>query len=149
MATAERSPPLKYSYGDTRKWTMNTRRRVCVVQVDTMKKGIRILLAMSLVASLFVVGFAGNAAATDYHHKKKAGNSQHSWQYANSHVDQEQYVAQGNWNKQDDNYAVSAAFGEDAESDEAYATQASYQSNHNSQSAWSNAENDNEQEWED
>ncbi|MFH5797530.1 hypothetical protein [Haladaptatus sp. CMAA 1911] len=111
-----------------------------------MRKSLKILLAMTIVGSLFAVGFAGNAAAD------RGGDSQENFQWASSHVDQEQYVAQGNFNHQDDNYAVSAAgnlgSGE-AESGDAYAIQASYQSNDNSQSAWSNAENENEQEWED
>ncbi|WP_254663198.1 hypothetical protein [Haladaptatus sp. W1] len=102
---------------------------------------------MSLVASLFVMGFAGNAAATDRHHRHGGDHSvQYSEQHAWSGVNQDQYVAQGNWNSQDDNYAVSAAIGEDAESDDATAIQASAQSNQNSQSAWSNAGNWNEQE---
>ncbi len=113
-----------------------------------MKKGFRMLLAMALVASVFALGFAGNAAAYD-HHKKMAGDSQHSAQWASSHVDQEQYVAQGNWNKQDDNYAVSAALGwkgGEAESGDAYAVQYSEQENNNAQAAWSNAQNWNSQE---
>ena len=104
-----------------------------------MKKTIKLLLVMSMVASVFVVGFAGNAAA----------DSQSSHQWASSHVDQEQYVAQGNSNYQDDNVAVSAALGHDAESDDATAIQANYQSNKNSQNAYSNAQNFNWQNQED
>ncbi|MGA9403345.1 hypothetical protein [Haladaptatus sp.] len=107
-----------------------------------MRKSLKILLVMSMVASVFAIGFAGNAAA----------DSQSSHQWASSHVDQDQYVAQGNSNYQDDNYAVSAAgnlgSGE-AESGNAYAIQASYQSNDNSQSAYSNAQNFNWQNQDD
>ncbi|MCO8244563.1 MULTISPECIES: hypothetical protein [unclassified Haladaptatus] len=104
-----------------------------------MRKSLKILLVMSMVASVFAIGFAGNAAA----------DSQSSHQWASSHVDQEQYVAQGNSNYQDDNVAVSAALGHDAESGNAYAVQANYQSNKNSQSAYSNAQNFNHQSQED
>jgi hypothetical protein len=118
-----------------------------------MKKGFKVLIAMSLVASLFVMGFAGNAAATDRHHKKMGGdtNVQYSEQHAWSGVNQEQYVGQANVNEQDDNYAVSASgsLGGYASSGDATAIQASAQSNSNSQSAWSNAQNFNEQEQED
>jgi len=109
---------------------------------------------MSLVASLFVMGFAGNAAATDRHHKKMNGdtNVQYSEQHAWSSVHQDQYVGQANVNEQDDNYAISASAawnGGEAESGDAYAVQYSEQENNNAQAAWSNAENDNEQEQED
>ena len=125
-----------------------------------MKKALRILLAVTIVGSLFAVGFAGSAAAEDYH-KKKPGNSQANWQAASSHVDQDQHVAQGNWNEQDDNYAISGAInvdsrdgrpmdsvardrrGSGAESGDAVAIQASAQSNKNLQKAYSNAENKN------
>lgn len=112
-----------------------------------MKKGLKMLLAMALVASVFAVGFAGNAAAYDHH--KKSADSQHSAQWASSHVDQEQYVAQGNANSQEDSYAISAAVGwngGEAESGDAYSVQASYQNNDNTQAAWSGAGNWNEQE---
>ncbi len=117
-----------------------------------MKKGFRVLIAMSLVASLFVMGFAGNAAATTP--SQKEGDN--TFSTANSTrglgVNQDQYVAQGNWNDQDDNTAVSASAawnGGEAESGDAYAVQYSEQENNNAQAAWSNAENDNEQEQED
>ncbi len=110
-----------------------------------MKKGFRVLLAMSLVASLFVVGFAGNAAATDRHHHQDGGDSvQYSEQYALSGVNQEQYVGQANVNEQDDNYAISASAawnGGEAESDDATAIQANAQENENAQVAGSNAQN--------
>ncbi|MGA9399737.1 MAG: hypothetical protein WBV42_02645 [Haladaptatus sp.] len=101
---------------------------------------------MTVVASVFAVGFAGNAAAYGHHHKKMAGDTQYSSQHAWSGVSQGQYVAQGNANHQDTNVAISAALGRDAESDDATAIQASYQSNDNSQAAWSQAGNWNEQE---
>ena len=113
-----------------------------------MKKGFRMLLAMALVASVFAVGFAGNAAAYD-HHKKMAGDTQYSSQHAWSGVGQDQYVAQGNANHQDDNVAISAAVGwrgGEAESGDAYAVQYSEQENNNAQAAWSNAQNWNSQE---
>jgi hypothetical protein len=95
-----------------------------------MKKALKILLAMTIVGSLFAVGFAGNAAA----------DSQSSSQWASSYVNQNQNVWQSNWNSQDDNTAISAAgsFGGEAESGDAIAVQASAQSNSNSQFAWSN-----------
>jgi uncharacterized protein YxeA len=106
-----------------------------------MKKALKILLAMTIVGSLFAVGFAGNAAA----------DSQNSWQSASSYVNQNQDVYQSNSNYQDDNTAISAAgsFYGEAESGDAIAVQSNYQSNRNSQFAYSNAENENEQEWED
>jgi hypothetical protein len=107
------------------------------------KKALKTLLALTIVGSLFAVGFAGNAAAD------RGGDSQDNFQWASSHVHQNQHVWQSNSNYQDDNYAISAAVGHDAESDDATAIQANYQSNKNGQFAWSNAENDNEQEWED
>ena len=109
---------------------------------ETMKKALRILLAVTIVGSLFAVGFAGSAAAADY---KKPSNSQSNWQYASSHVDQDQHVWQSNSNYQDDNYAISGAgsvYGS-AHSGDATAIQANYQSNSNSQNAYSNAENHN------
>ena len=112
-----------------------------------MRKSLKILLVMSMVASVFAIGFAGNAAAL-----ADDNQVQVSGQYASSSVDQTQYVAQGNTNSQEDNYAVSAAgnlgSGE-AESGNAYAVQASYQSNDNSQSAYSNAQNFNWQNQDD
>ncbi|MFH5798256.1 hypothetical protein [Haladaptatus sp. CMAA 1911] len=120
-----------------------------------MKKTIKILLTLTIVGSLFAVGFAGNAAA----------DSQESDQVAVSHVDQDQGVLQYNRNYQDDNVAFSGAFSANprnapandlvdggdsgAESGDAVAIQASAQSNENSQFAYSNAENENEQEVED
>ena len=109
-----------------------------------MKKALRILLAVTIVGSLFAVGFAGSAAAADY---KKPSDSQSNWQYASSHVDQDQHVWQGNSNYQKGNYAISSAkshYG-DAESGDAKAIQSNYQSNWNSQKAYSNAQNWNEQ----
>ena len=107
------------------------------------------LLVMAVVASVFAVGFAGNAAA--YEHKNRAGNSQHSAQWASSHVDQKQGVLQGNANYQKNNVAVSAAVawnGGHAKSGDATAVQASYQKNDNSQAALSNAQNYGKQEQE-
>ena len=108
-----------------------------------MRKSLKILLAMTIVGSLFAVGFAGNAAAYADDNQVQVNG-----QYASSNVDQTQYVAQGNYNEQDDNYAVSAAgnLGSgSASSGDAYAIQASYQSNDNAQVAWSNAQNFNAQ----
>ncbi|MFH5797016.1 hypothetical protein [Haladaptatus sp. CMAA 1911] len=107
---------------------------------------------MSLVASLFVMGFAGNAAADRHHRDGGDTNVQYSEQHAWSGVNQDQYVAQGNANHQDDNYAVSASAawkGGEAGSGDAYAVQYSDQENKNAQAAWSNAQNFNEQEQED
>ncbi|EFW92007.1 hypothetical protein ZOD2009_11030 [Haladaptatus paucihalophilus DX253] len=111
-----------------------------------MRKALKILLTMTVVGSLFAVGFAGNAAAL-----ADDNQVQVSGQYASSDVSQTQYVAQGNANSQEDNYAVSAAgsIGGDAESDDATAIQASYQSNENAQVAWSNAQNFNWQNQDD
>ena len=114
-----------------------------------MKKGLRMLLVMTVVASALAVGFAGNAAAYGHHHKKMAGDTQYSSQHAWSGVNQDQYVAQGNANSQEDSYAISAAVGwngGEAESGNAYSVQASAQSNDNTQAAWSGAGNWNEQE---
>ncbi|WP_223302059.1 hypothetical protein [Haladaptatus sp. R4] len=102
------------------------------------------MLAVTIVGSLFAVGFAGSAAAADY---KKPSDSQSNWQYASSHVDQDQHVWQGNSNYQKDNYAKSSAksFYGHAKSGDARAIQSNYQSNSNSQKAWSNAQNFNSQ----
>jgi hypothetical protein len=112
-----------------------------------MRKALKILLAMTIVGSLFAVGFAGNAAAY-----AEDNQVQVNGQYANSGVDQDQYVAQANVNKQDDNYAISAAgnLGSgSASSGDAYAIQANYQSNENAQVAYSNAQNFNWQNQDD
>ncbi|ODR80499.1 hypothetical protein BG842_13495 [Haladaptatus sp. W1] len=112
-----------------------------------MRKALKILLTMTIVGSLFAVGFAGNAAAFADDNQVQVNG-----QYASSSVSQSQYVAQGNANHQEDNYAVSAAgnigSGE-AESGDAYAVQASYQSNKNAQLASSNAQNFNWQNQDD
>jgi len=108
-----------------------------------MRKSLKILLTMTIVGSLFAVGFAGNAAAFADDNQVQA-----SGQYASSDVSQTQYVAQGNANSQEDNYAVSAAgnLGSgSATSGDAYAIQASAQGNWNSQNAYSNAQNFNSQ----
>ncbi|WP_264783067.1 hypothetical protein [Haladaptatus sp. T7] len=102
---------------------------------------------MTVVASLFAVGFVGNAAAF-----ADDNQAQYSEQHAWSGVSQDQYVAQGNANHQEDNYAVSAAVGWDdgeADSGNAYAVQASYQSNENAQVGASNAQNYNWQNQDD
>jgi hypothetical protein len=107
-----------------------------------MKKALRLMLALTVVCSLFAVGFAGTAAA-DYK-DKKAGDSQSSWQVASSHVDQDQDVKQSNVNVQDDNTAISASAawkGGTASSGDATAIQANAQSNKNAQVAYSNAQN--------
>ncbi|WP_049971673.1 hypothetical protein [Haladaptatus cibarius] len=96
-----------------------------------MKKALRITIALAVVASLFAVGFTGMAAADDE-------QKQSSWQYADSDVDQKQYVNQQNFNKQDDNYAI-------AVKGNAEATQANKQANINVQYADSEAENENKQ----
>lgn len=98
-----------------------------------MKKALKILIAVTVVGSLFAVGFAGNAAA----------DSQYNAQYASSSVSQSQDVTQSNVNVQKGNYAISAAGSYDgyAKSGDAYAIQANYQSNSNSQVAVSNAQN--------
>lgn len=103
-----------------------------------MKKALKILLAMTIIGSLFAVGFAGNAAAYD-----RGGDVQANGQVAVSHVDQTQTVEQTNWNEQKNNVAVSASgsiFG-GSESGDAVAIQANAQSNRNSQVAVSNAQN--------
>ncbi|SHL21812.1 hypothetical protein [Haladaptatus paucihalophilus] len=99
---------------------------------------------MTVVASLFAVGFVGNAAAF-----ADDNQAQYSEQHAWSGVSQDQYVAQGNANHQEDNYAVSAAVGWDSDSGNAYAVQYSEQENENAQGAWSSAENYNWQNQDD
>ncbi len=104
-----------------------------------MKKALRLLLALSLVGALFTAGFAGTAAAGGDNHKKWwANQEQSSWQYANSEVDQEQYVVQANSNQQ--SFAIAVSLNGDAE-----AEQGSEQSNTNVQYADSEAENENVQ----
>lgn len=117
-----------------------------------MKKTLKILLSMTVIASLFAVGFAGNAAAV-----ADDNQVQVSGQAAVSNVDQSQAVAQGNYNEQEDNVALSGAISVNpsdgdnggAESGDAIAVQASAQSNENVQAAWSNAQNWNAQNQDD
>ncbi|EFW92659.1 hypothetical protein ZOD2009_07314 [Haladaptatus paucihalophilus DX253] len=121
-----------------------------------MKKTLKILLSMTVIASLFAVGFAGNAAAV-----ADDNQVQLSGQAAVSNVDQSQAVAQGNYNHQEDNVALSGAISVnpsdgdngydsgEAESGDAIAVQASAQSNENVQAAWSNAQNWNAQNQDD
>ncbi|WP_423746083.1 hypothetical protein V5735_17665 (plasmid) [Haladaptatus sp. SPP-AMP-3] len=101
---------------------------------------------MTVVASLFAVGFVGNAAAF-----ADDNQAQYSEQHAWSGVSQDQYVAQGNANSQDTNVAASAALGwdDEAESGDAYAAQYNEQENENAQAAWSSAENYNWQNQDD
>ncbi|WP_223301945.1 hypothetical protein [Haladaptatus sp. R4] len=120
-------------------------------QEATMKKTIKILLVAAMVGSVFAIGFAGNAAAFADDNQVQVNG-----QAASSNVDQGQAVAQGNYNSQEDNYAVSGALnvglddGESgASSGNAVAVQASAQSNDNSQFAWSNAQNANWQNQDD
>ncbi|GAA0247748.1 hypothetical protein ACFFQF_06400 [Haladaptatus pallidirubidus] len=101
----------------------------------TMKKALRISLAIALVASVLVGGLAGTAMAD-------------TEQEAEAEVEQEQDVEQTNVNVQDDNTAISAAVGwngGDAESGDAYAVQYSDQTNNNAQVGIANAENEAEQ----
>ncbi|WP_231183917.1 hypothetical protein [Haladaptatus sp. DYF46] len=118
-----------------------------------MRKTLKILLAMTVVGSLFALGFAGNAAAY-----AEDNQVQINGQAAVSDVHQDQAVLQGNYNEQDDNVAISGALnanfrdsadGSGAESGNAVAIQASAQSNDNAQVAYSNAQNVNWQSQDD
>jgi hypothetical protein len=121
-----------------------------------MRKTLKILLAMSVVGSLFALGFAGNAAAY-----AEDNQVQINGQAAVSDVNQDQAVLQGNYNEQDDNVAISGALdanfrdgvngvdGSGAESGDAVAIQANAQSNENAQVAYSNAQNWNAQNQDD
>ncbi|GAA0235519.1 hypothetical protein ACFFQF_25080 [Haladaptatus pallidirubidus] len=110
-----------------------------------MKKALRLLIALSIVGALFTAGFAGSAAANDYHkdkHDKKV-----TYQKADATVYQGQDVEQANVNYQEDNYAISAAVGwndGEAESGDAIAVQYNDQNNDNVQYGEAEAENEHE-----
>ena len=99
-----------------------------------MKK-IAKLLAYSLVALMLAGGFAGSAAAYGGHHGNNFNDNQvqYSDQSANSHVSQHQWVDQENNNH---GFAAAGSIG-----GHATAVNANFQSNHNSQGAYSNAQN--------
>ncbi|WP_266080418.1 hypothetical protein [Haladaptatus caseinilyticus] len=132
----ERYWALKYSRGNTNNWLTQgmllarTRR-----QVYTMKKAIRLLLAMSIVGALFAAGAAGTAAADDHHKKKWWNDKQEVDQEATAVVYQDQYVAQGNSNVQGAAVAVGVLGDADA-------VQYSEQENNNLQYGEAEAENE-------
>ncbi|WP_266075123.1 hypothetical protein [Haladaptatus caseinilyticus] len=95
-----------------------------------MKQTLKVLMTLSLVASLFVAGFAGTVAADE--------NEQEIDQEANAEVSQAQAVAQGNSNVQGAAVA-GAAFGD------ATAVQYNEQENNNAQIGIAEAENNAEQ----
>ncbi|WP_266075125.1 hypothetical protein [Haladaptatus caseinilyticus] len=95
-----------------------------------MKQTLKVLMTLSLVASLFVAGFAGTVAADE--------NEQEIDQEANAEVNQYQDVYQSNSNYQ----GVAAA---DAYYGDATAVQYNEQENNNAQIGIAEAENNAEQ----
>ncbi|WP_101297785.1 hypothetical protein [Halegenticoccus soli] len=104
-----------------------------------MKKALRILMALVVVGTVFTAGMAGSAAAFSFDYEEgdttEIDQNQENYQNAEATVDQDQDVAQANYNAQ-----FGAAVGIFNDGDQSV-SQSSEQVNYNNQEGYAAAGN--------